>query len=87
MNVPTAKRPHRITFFLVLRVVCNSIGIGRMIIMMSEEMLNTVLVMRWLVAAEHWTECLCVSDIFSQRNMAEREEATHHCQEAQPSTG
>ena len=30
-------------------------GIGKRIIMKSEEMLSTAFVIRWFVAAEHWT--------------------------------
>lgn len=56
VNPPSAKTPTKISFFLHFSRDCRKMGIGMRIIMMSDEMLSTALVMRWFVAAEHCAE-------------------------------
>lgn len=46
---------HRINFFLRGIRDWRNIGIGIRMIMTSDEMLKTALVIKWFVAAEHWT--------------------------------
>lgn len=54
MKVPTAKTPHNTALRLADSVEDKNMGIGIRIIIMSDEMLNTMLVIRWFVAALHW---------------------------------
>lgn len=42
-------------FFLGAMFMCKKMGIGMAIMNKSEEMFRTALVIRWFVAAEHWT--------------------------------
>lgn len=53
VNVPTAKTRQRTIFRLSDRVDRRKIGIGIRMIMRSDVMLNTALVIKWFVAALH----------------------------------
>lgn len=55
VNVPRAKTRQSIIFFFLGSCDCINTGMGKRIIMKSEEMLSTAFVIRWFVAAEHWT--------------------------------
>lgn len=54
VKVPTAKTVQRTSLRLTDSVDWRKTGIGIRIIIMSVDMLKTVKVMRWFVAAEHW---------------------------------
>ena len=53
VKIPIQKTPLRITLFFISNLTLNRRGIGIRIIMISEEILKTVLVIRWWIAAEH----------------------------------
>lgn len=53
VKVPTAKTRQSTTFRWSDRVDRKKMGIGMTMIIMSDEMLNTALVIKWLVAALH----------------------------------
>lgn len=53
MKRPIKKIPIRINLFFFGKRTLNKRGIGMLRMMRSELMLNTALVMRWFVAAEH----------------------------------
>lgn len=53
VNVPTANTRQRTTFRWSDKVDRKNMGIGMAMIMMSDEMLNTALVIKWFVAALH----------------------------------
>lgn len=55
VKAPRAKTPTRMAFLLVGSFAARKMGIGIEIIMRSDEIFNTALVIRWFVAAEHWT--------------------------------
>lgn len=57
MKVPIKNMPRRTALFFPGRRTLKRSGMGMLIIMRSEEMLRTALVIRWFVAAEHWEEC------------------------------
>ncbi len=54
MKVPTAKTPQRTALRFQARFDERKTGSGMRMMMTSDEMLKTALVMRWFVAAEHW---------------------------------
>jgi hypothetical protein len=51
--MPRAKTPMRITFLLIGNFAARKMGIGIEMMMISDEMFKTALVIRWFVAAEH----------------------------------
>jgi hypothetical protein len=53
VNVPIMNTPIKIVLFFFGNLTLNRRGIGIAIIMISEEMLSTALVIKWFVAAEH----------------------------------
>jgi hypothetical protein len=53
VKVPTAKTPQSTALRFTDRVDDRNTGIGMAMIMRSEEMLKTMFVMRWFVAALH----------------------------------
>lgn len=55
VKIPKAKTPQRISFRLSGSWDCKKTGIGRMMIMMSEEIFMTALVIMWFVSAEQFT--------------------------------
>lgn len=53
MKVPIKNIPIKMALFFLGSLTLKRRGIGIAMIMISEEMLRTAFVMRWLVAAEH----------------------------------
>ena len=53
VKVPIQKTLPRIVLFFAGNLTLNRRGIGIRIIMISEEILKTALVIRWWIAAEH----------------------------------
>lgn len=56
MKIPSANTPTRIAFLFIGSFAARKIGIGMRMIMISDEIFSTALVIRWLVAAEHWAK-------------------------------
>jgi hypothetical protein len=55
VKIPKAKTPQRMSFRFRGSCDCMKTGMGRRIIMISEEMLRTALVIMWFVSAEQFT--------------------------------
>ena len=53
VKIPIQKTPPRIALFFAGNLTLNRRGIGIRIIMISEEILKTALVIRWWIAVEH----------------------------------
>ena len=54
VNIPMKKIQPRTIFFSNDILTLKTRGRGISMIMTSEDMFNTALVMRWLIIAEHW---------------------------------
>ena len=53
LNIPMVNIPHRISFFFSGTLTRKRRGMGRLMIIKSEDTFKTTFVIRWCVAAEH----------------------------------
>ena len=58
VNIPSANTAQRTIFLLIANCDCRKTGMGIAMIIMSDDMFRTALVIIWFVSAEQFTEYL-----------------------------